>query len=75
LDIGGIEWKVELVQETKHETKKDETQLAAQEDPNGFDIYTGPPPLELAHVSTQAFGGGGIGKKHHRPRLPRFKRH
>lgn len=73
-DIGGIEWKVELVQETKHDPTPPGP---PPEDPNGFDIYTGPPPLELAHVSSRATGGGGPGQKHKHhfhPRFGRFKR-
>jgi hypothetical protein len=74
LDIGGIECKVELVQETKHDPAPPGP---PPEDPNGFDIYTGPPPLELAHVSTKATGGGVPRQKHKQrlyTRFGRFKR-
>jgi hypothetical protein len=52
----------ELVQEIKHEAPAPAGHL--EEDPSGFDIYTGRPPLQLAHVSTQAFGGEGPQPKH-----------
>ncbi|PMD49431.1 uncharacterized protein K444DRAFT_299858 [Hyaloscypha bicolor E] len=67
-DIGGIEMRRELVQEIKHEPPAPAGPV--EDDPSGFDIYTGPPPLQLAHVSTQAFGGEGPRPKHLRP--PRF---
>jgi hypothetical protein len=73
-DIGGIEVRSEIVQEMKYET------LAApgpgEEDPSGFDIYSGPPPRQIAHVSTKASGGKGSRPKSHRfPRLNAYERH
>ncbi|KAE9374159.1 hypothetical protein N431DRAFT_464446 [Stipitochalara longipes BDJ] len=70
LDIGGIEIRKELSQEIKHDVMAPPP--PPEEDPSGFDIFTGPPPLQLAHVSTQAFSGETAGKPkhHHHPRMP-----
>ncbi|KAN0102694.1 hypothetical protein V8E51_011007 [Hyaloscypha variabilis] len=73
-DIGGIEVRSELVQEMKHETPA--APGPGEEGPSGFDIYSGPPPLQMAHVSTKASGGEGPRPKPHRlPRLDAYERH
>lgn len=64
----GIEIKRTIMQEEKYgEVPLEPT----EEDPSGFDIYTGPPPLRLAHVSTQIFTTQELGrpKQHRHPRL------
>ena len=75
LDIGGIEIRKELEQEVKHDVIAPAPDV--EEDAMGFDIYTGPPPLQLAHVSTQISSSemGWKPRHNHHPRLPaRFGR-